>query len=539
MDTQEGEVRLHLVSQGLRRRKFLIMAITVAAIVVGFLLSSLLSVTYTATSTLLLQPMPGNPLSPASVTSNAGGLTIAMATEANLVDTPAVIASADKIGSLTISTGKSAVSANVPSNTQIVQISYAAGSPAKAQAGAQALGQAFLDSRVSRAQAYQQKSLASLQLQEQQAQTSLNNASAAAQTSGPNSFAAQQVQIYASLLATIKDNMSQIQSGSLNPGSIVNPAAEPHSPSGLPSWLVPLAFGLIGLIAAGAFAIWLELRTDVVRTEIEPDIGGAPLLADLPASASRSTVVVNDATDDVATEAYRRLRAGVLATTRPPSVIAVTCLTPKGSSAAVAVNLALLLGQVGYSVTIVDAAPGDRGAERLLDIAEGPGLGDVLKNPSTAYHRTQEVEGVRVLPVGTNPSATEIFAGRQFDAVVDVLRRRSDYVLIVAEHAATAAADAAASTSDGVLVVVNDQVTTHTQIAAAMKRLDRLERPVIGAVSIQHARRRDVRSSQAKPKTRPKPIVAERPSTAVPVDDGAEGAEGAAKQGALTPPRSE
>jgi len=501
VESHDGEVHLRLVSQSLRRRRLLIIGAVLIAVGLGVVAGLMKSPTYTATSTLLLQPLPGNPLSPETATANAGSVSTAMVTEANLVDTPAVVIQAAKAAKMVLLSGPKAIQATNPANTQIIKITYSAATPDQATAGSQALSRAFLESRIQRAEAYQAKNLASLHRQAETAQTRLDDATTRARDAGPDSLAAQQVQIYASLVASINDSISQYQSSSLNPGSIVNPATTPHAPSGLPPWLLPAGLGMLALVGAVAIAIWLELRRDVIRATSESDVDGTPIIGELPAVGSSELVNTSDPRHELVAEAYRRLRAGVLATTQPPYVVSVTAVEPQVASAPLAINLANALGHLGYSVTVVDAARNGHVVDELLDISAHPGLVDAMEHPGRAQSFAHAIDEVRVLPAGSQ-SDWDIFAGRQFEAAIDSLRGENDYVLLISDHAATAAADAAAAVADGVLMVVSDEVTTHARIASTMRRLDRLGRVTIGIVTLGKPRRGRRKGSPVKAATR-------------------------------------
>lgn len=497
VDPSDGEVRVHLVAEGLRRRRILIAALVVLGVFLGIAAGALRTSTYTSTATLLIQPLPGNPLSPDTATSNTGGVSTAMSTEANLVNTPAVILRAEQISHLTFAVGGKAISATNPSSTQIVQIAYTAGSADRAQRGAQALAEAYLEARQHRASTYQAKTLVSLERQAAEAQDSLDDATARAKVAGPNSLAAQQVQIYAGLLATIKDNISQTKSTSLNPGAIVNPAPVPRSTTGLPPWVVPLGLGVVGLVVGVVLAVWLELRRDVVRVDVETEVEGLPVLATLPASAV--SVIGPERTDPSGAESLRRLRAGVLAAAKPPRSLAVMSTDVRQSTAPVALNLALALGDLGYRVIVVDAArSGEVGS--LMRLHPGPGLGDVLDVPDKAVATCQRLNGIAVLTSGEDGASSDLFAGRRFDAVIEALSHECDYVLVVSEPASTAAADAAAVACDAVLLCVVDQLTTHAEALSAVARLDRLGRHAVGCVVMSRARRRrGSRTEDVKP----------------------------------------
>src|SRR5699024_8253120 len=114
--------------------------IVVATVVfVGFAGFYLVSAqpTYASSSLILLTPVPGNPLSPENASGNGSQLAVAMDTEAHLLPSTAVSkAVSEDLGRTTPGVNE-VLDVTVPSNTQMLEITYTAGSPERAEAGAQ------------------------------------------------------------------------------------------------------------------------------------------------------------------------------------------------------------------------------------------------------------------------------------------------------------------------------------------------------------------------------------------------------------------
>ena len=158
---QRDDVRLHIVADALRRRFVLIVVVValVTAAIGAYVMH--LAPSYAASAKVLIRPIPGNALSLDS-SKNGQQVTVAMETEAGLVNSPKVAALVSKALHATVTAGSPAVSATVPPNTQIVEIQYTAHSARAAQEGAQAYADAFLVFRAGEADDNLQHGLAVL-----------------------------------------------------------------------------------------------------------------------------------------------------------------------------------------------------------------------------------------------------------------------------------------------------------------------------------------------------------------------------------------
>lgn len=179
------------------------------------------------------------------------------------------------------------------------------------------------------------------------------------------------------------------------------------------------------------------------------------------------------------------MRAGVIALTKRPVAIAVSCVSPDGSSGQVAANLGVSLVQAGFRVAVVEADPFDRTAEHLVSANDSPGLSDYLQGRHDLDACLQVVHGLDFIAAGTDPeSARELYAGPRLAALIKDLRAKADFVVVGAAATSSADADAIALACDGVLIVVTDGLTTHADTAATLDRFQRLGVPAFGAVTV-------------------------------------------------------
>lgn len=474
----DDDIRPHLVNDALRRRWWivcLVAVLLVAATSVGTLLRTN---TYTSTTSVFLQPLSGNALD-ANSTSNGQQITIAMETEASLVTSPRVSSLVSDALGRHVEAGNANVETTVPTNTQIVQISYTGPTPDTARAGARAYAQAFLDFRRERSASSQSAQLEALRKQASEVRDKLRKATADAQKKDAPPEARSQVEIYTTRLSTLQDSIGGAQLGQGSPGFVVSPATQPTKADGLGSLLLIIASALAGLGVGAALAIWAERRDDRIRGESDVDIDGIPVLATVPLAASPRLAADSG---DVARDAYRRARIGTLARADKGSVVLVSELDPAGKSVEVATNLCLSLADAGYTAIVVDIEGST--ATDLLCLPHEPRLGEALARGAVDFPLPQRA-GVKVLAGSSadEPAVRERLAGARARNLLQDIGTQADFVLVAGARAESAELDAIALGCDGQILVVDDRRNTHEQVAAWVERKRWLGTTVLGIIS--------------------------------------------------------
>ena len=495
------DIQLHIVADTLRRR--LPLVLTVMLLMTGAVGAYALRIapTYTASAQVLLRPIPGNAFSPDSAKSGQQ-VTVAMATEAGLVNSPGVTQRVSKMLKTDVAAGSAPVSVSVPANTQFLQIQYTDSSPSNAQAGAQAFADGFLAFREGQTMSSLSQQLDILQKQSVSVADDLKKESAAAALDKPPANAAALVQLLTTRQSNLQDMIGQLKATDSNPGSVVTLAAAPTKADGIGPGLLMMIAALLGLTAGIAIAIWRERSDDRIRAGVEISVVGVPLLSSIPnvGSAERE-LIKGKYGDDVLTNAYRRARAGIMVAAPRPAVVAVSAVD--GTSAGdplglVVANLAFSLISADHAVCVVDAQLGMGDLAGLLGLPFSPGLSDILARKGEGDVPLLEQHQLRVLPSGQNPERTrEIGASANFVGLIETLRQRFDYVLIAAPVASSPEGSEVALAADGVVLVLTDMVTTHEQVASILGRARQLGVAVLGVVAVpRRGRRRSRRRSQ-------------------------------------------
>lgn len=497
------DVRLHMVSGALRRHAVLIAILLIAGASGGGAFASSHQASYAATASVMLRATSGNTLSPAT-SSSGPEVTIAMGTETGVVRSPSVAAIASKILGTTVQPQSPDIAVSSPPNTVIVQIQYTADSAKKAQAGAQAVAQAFLEYRQQRSESARKFQVDILTAQAKVASADLAKASAAAVATKAPPEAGQQVQLHATQLATLRDNLSSLAATDTTPGTIIAPALLPTGPSGLSPLILVLAGALLGLAVGIVLAIWRELRDDRVRGSVEATIVGLPVLANIRRSRDNADSGPAPLSNPGLADAYRQARAGVQAGMHSPCSLTVSDLSGFRHAGEVATSLGLSLASANHRVTLVAAAPyGD--VESLMSINDGPGLAEALATGHAPAALLREAHSVRVLASGSGGSdMRDLVAGERFADVLASLKAESDFVVVAAGPAMSAEGASVALATDAMILVVEDRRTTHAEVGRTLHRLSLLNVKVVGAICVPAGKRRLFSRRGRTTTTRPK-----------------------------------
>lgn len=469
-------------------------AVILALGLAGFYVSTA-SRTYTSSAVMLLSPAPGNPLAPESASSSGNQLTVAMETEEQLVFTAAVRGDVSEELGREVPADNERLEVTVPPNTQMLEVSFTAETPEAAQAGAQAFTEGYLAYRERQAVSLQESRIDRLQQQVEETDTGLQRAIEEEARAGGSSYASQEVQLLASRLATLTDQLSAAEAVGTSPGSVIDPAPLPEDSNDLPGWLILTIAAGVGLIGGVLMAFLFEWRRGVVRGGESKNLG-VSVFATVPPSSSEG----HSSSAGAVREAYRRVRGAVIAKAPRPHVIAVAPVDEEPSPT-VAVDLAVSLGEADFSVLLIETGPAAEGG--LPALVGAPGVAEVVGAGADPCALIVEQRGISVLPAGSDTGKLkDLTATAAFRGMVDDLRRQFDYVVLDAGGGSASTSDEALLAADSCLLVLTLNRTTRLQLGVTLERLDQLGVTTVGAVKV--SRRRTGRT-----------VVGEVPSSAV------------------------
>ena len=499
------EARPGITLVAVRRRWPWIVAVVLLGMLGGYVVSQQLPTTYTSTAVAFLNPLPGNPFSPTTSVARNDQLA-ALETEASLLQTTRLGDHAEEVAKGALPPEpESQLAVTVPSNSQVLRITYTGDTPDEARLGAQSFADAFLAYRQTNAQNEAAEQVKRLQAQFDTMQELLSSASSELADVDPDSAVAaqleQQVQTYASTIAQLNVEISGITGSSQNPGQVISPASVPAAADGFSPWFV-VGAGILGALAlAIAGAVWREHSDDRLRDPLDiAALGAGHVMATLP--VSRPTMNEKGHRRPPAAgrggrgareveEGFRVLRTAVLSNlTDPQSVVAVSAVSRRVDGVGVAVGLAQAVERSGRRVVLVLAD-----AQGAAPQPPGPGLSDLLRESPMAAEEAvsdvlHEVEtGLLVLRPGSAPlDSDDLVSSNALRALLDRLRTRADLVVIAAPMAASATGQALAMASDAVVLVAEYGRTTHDDLLSASEALTDRHVRVLGVAAVAHQR---------------------------------------------------
>lgn len=252
-----------------------------------------------------------------------------------------------------------------------------------------------------------------------------------------------------------------------------------------------LALGLIlGLLLGFGLAVLRHTLDSKVRTkedveELSDDltiIGAIPYDGDAP----KHPLLVQTDPHSTRAEAFRTLRTNlrfVDAANHPRTIVMTSSLAGEGKTTTTA-NLALVIADTGASVCLVE---GDLRRPRLLQylgMEGGVGLTDVLIDRVELGEVLQPFGKRKLAVLGAGaipPNPSELLSSAAMRTTLATLRERFDYVLIDAPPLLPVTDAAVMSTiADGAVLVVGSGIVTRDQVTTAVESLDAVGAQLLG-----------------------------------------------------------
>lgn len=290
---------------------------------------------------------------------------------------------------------------------------------------------------------------------------------------------------------------------------VVDKAEVPKRPV-RPKKLLNLALGIfLGLGVGIGAAVLLDHLDSTIKTEQDIErFSGLPILGNIPFFLPLRAVREEEkapetgaptAGTDLAShvdprspfaEACKNLRTSLLLASpeHPPKLILVTSCQPGDGKSTVALNLGIVLTQLGRRVMIVDADLRKPRLHRALDLENRAGLASVLTGNAALEEVVIEtlvpgLDAVTSGPIPPNPS--ELLDSPSLIALVERLRVDSRYDhLIFDSPPAVQVTDSVilAARMDASIIVVRSGVTERESLAAGAQRLRQARGRVVAAV---------------------------------------------------------
>ena len=184
------------------------------------------------------------------------------------------------------------------------------------------------------------------------------------------------------------------------------------------------------------------------------------------------------------TEAYRAIAAGVCGadTNGALKTIMITSVAPGSGKTTVAVNLAIVMAQMGGKVLFVDGNPFHPATQEIFGL-KTQGLFDCIASGGelSSFRQTTAQSGLDFVPAGI--AAPLAISPEVMRRMLGALEPGYDYILLDAASVfESASALSYASAADGIILVVASREDRPKDARLAKKRLAQTRTPILGCV---------------------------------------------------------
>ncbi len=512
-----GEVREYL--RVLRRRKWLVIVPTVVAVVVALVLSLMATPIYRASVQVLVQ----SPDQTSSAGAGANNKDLGtLSTDKTVVTSDEVVSNA--IASLSEAPVNNAgqpmtaqqlakdILVTVPSDTNVLTISYSSTDPVEAATIANALAAAYEQFKQTQADDTVTKLTEELQTQSDNIQRQIDDVTAALQrahSEGTRTSITNNLIDLTSQQASLQAQESQIEADNVISVTTIDPATAPHDPVSPNIPLNLLASLALGLTLGVGLAFGAEGLDDHIRDRPElqrileaPVIGSIPAVKDWRQREEGQHLAFKDDPSSPLSEAYKALATNImyLASQDQLQIILVTSALAEEGKTTTAANLAVSLARLDQDVVLVGMDLRAPDLAKRFGLRGRDGMSNTLATPlidvdrqtrslrSIARVREQmqmvDIDRLRVIlggPAVNDPTGlvSEFVAGEY----ADTLRKVAKFVLIDTPPVlGVADASILAPLTDGVVFVTDAQKATRRAVGDAREQLKAAGGQVIGAV---------------------------------------------------------
>lgn len=219
----------------------------------------------------------------------------------------------------------------------------------------------------------------------------------------------------------------------------------------------------------------------------------------------KNTEVINKDTPFPYVESFNALRTNLsfVTSANNAKTILITSAMPEEGKSTVAINLAITLAKDDKKVLLIDADLRKPSLQRYLRVRPGTmqGLTAVLSNQATTKEAIgyYEMLGIDLMVAGTRPpNPAELLALPKMQSMIDELKEVYDYIVIDAPPAAVITDPAVLSrVTDGVLMVVRQNFSTHQDVIKAKDQLNRVNANIMGIVLNNYEIEKDSKDASA------------------------------------------
>ena len=479
----------------LRRQRGVIAILAILGILAGLGYGYVRPPSYQSTAKVLVKPISPNPLD-----QPPSGQSLSMDTEREIVASEAVAEIA--VPKLAFASDPrdllTQLSVETPPESQILEITFTGSTAERAQRGAQAFADAYLEFKNEQARATAVSLTATVRRQIDELQGQLEQANQELERAAPGSNDAQQIQstrdVLVGQIALLQSRLAGLSAPEVDPGDIIAEAFLPTATAN-PGPVILVLGGFLGL-TLGIVLSFVRDRTDDRprhQGEVEEALG-APVLATVPAASGRraKSRLERSKQRRGRSEGYRTAAIDLVRLARPwgARCFMVTSAAPREGADHVAANLAVALADSGRRVVVVDADLEDPALHDLFGVENTRGTATVLRGIHRIAEAVQipsvpwKAQRLLVLAAGDgHEDHEEPLLEHRLSRMLEQLLDDSEIVIVRAPPL-TASADTLiiAAEVGGTVVSVDVTRTSVRSLFRLRRELERSESPVLGSV---------------------------------------------------------
>lgn len=480
----------------LRRRRTLILLVTLLFVAAALAQVAMRQSTYQATASILISPTLVDPFNENRSFEDL----VSLETERAIIKSAAVAALANqgRMASQENFVQRDLIVSNPP-GTEILEATYSATEPIASQQGANAFARGYLEFKgAEAAEAIESKRARAedrLEVLEATLVDVLRQLDSAAPGSSERFTADARQRVLTNQIAGERNQVDNYARLSVDPGRIIEQAARPSSPAGT-SPVINLMVGTFFGFLVGIVIAFVRDRLDNHLHDaagVEAAIG-APVLATVPGGGHRNELALSEPValiqpNNSVADAYRRLSTGVTVVVDRLStrVILVTSAAERAAVPETAANLAVALARTTKEVALILANLRHPRLHQTLGITNETGLSDFLLGTASVQDVVQVhpyISNLSVITSGpVSEQAGELLQGDRLRSLLTEQSSAHDIVVVEAPPTLVHSdAVALASRVDGILLVATVGGSSEAELTEARRQLEQVGGVIVGCV---------------------------------------------------------
>jgi capsular exopolysaccharide synthesis family protein len=281
--------------------------------------------------------------------------------------------------------------------------------------------------------------------------------------------------------------------------TVIEPAQLPVTPISPNVKLNTLLAATVGFVLAVAAALLLEYLDSTLKSpdDLSRTLKVATLgsIERIEGNDYKDKLVVSHGPFSPMAESYRLVRSNIqfMSVDQSAKSLVITSTNPGEGKSITAANLAIVMAQADLKTILVDADLRRPTLHKIFGVPNIGGLTDLLRSPELELNSQIKNIGIENLKLLTSgplpPNPAELLGSQRMTHLIQRLEEIAE-IIIFDSPPVLAVTDAAALSkhTGGIILVVQAQHTYRDAIQQAIKRLEQVGIPILGAILNQVSR---------------------------------------------------